>query len=309
MRNALVFLLIPALACSGGGGGSTGPVSTGSGGQGTFTAVIDGANWASTTNQTTTSTGASAVPGTIVITGTQLVSATNYTTLTINLGYLSGPGTYPLGVNPGTTAGGTGQVIGPQSGSAIGDWSTNLTGSAGSLTVTSLTSTRITGTFQFTAPPQSFTQTTGTRVVTNGAFDMPLPSGFSVAPADNDGSKVSATIGGKAWNGATVVSLGTAGVFGFTASTDSLSVSFTPATTMSAGSTYPIGGSGGASMIVTATGTSSSWSSAGASAVGSFSVTSDSGTRATGTFSATLSGTGGTLVIAGGTFDVRVDSP
>ncbi len=310
MRKALTLLLCSLAACS--SGSSTGPGGNNGNNngtrQGTFTAVIDGQSWVSTTNQTTGGSGSNQVPGLVSISGTKLVSATNYTTLTLTLGYIAGPGTYPLGVNQGTTAGGIGLVFAPQ-GSSFGDWSTGLSGAAGTVTVTSLTSTRIVGTFQFTAPPQAFTSTTGTRVVTDGVFDMPLPASFAAAPAANKGSKVAAQIGGAAWNAATVVSLGANGVFGFTATTDSLSVSLTPGTVMSAGNSYPIGGAGGATMIVIKSGTSLSWTSAGGSAVGTISVGSYSGTRAAGTFSAILGGSGGALVMTNGTFDVRIDTP
>jgi hypothetical protein len=309
MRKSLMVLLITAAACGKSSGGS--PTGPGGGNTvGTFTATIDGKAWVSNSNQVSGSgSGSNQVPGLISMTGTQLVSATDYTTLTLTLGYIAGPGTYPLGVNSGTNAGGLGLVSAPQGGGSFGIWSTNLTGSAGTVTVSSLTSTRMSGTFQFTAPPQNFTSTTGIRVVTNGVFDMPLPSGFTSVPANNKGSTVSATIGGKSWNAATIVSLGANGVFGFTATTDSLSVSLTPGTVMSAGSTYPIGGGGGAIMTVVKSGTGTSWTSGVGGAVGSLTIATASAARASGTFSATLSGTSGSLVITNGTFDVRIDAP
>ena len=311
MRSALAIVLCTVAACGGGGGGTTGPGTTGNT-QGTFSAVIDGQNWISTTNQTTGSSGSNAVPGTVSIIGTQLLSVTSYTSLTLALGYIAGPGTYPLGVNQGTTAGGTGLVIAPQPGTSIGDWSTGFSGAAGSVTVTSLTSARIAGTFHFNAPPAAFTATTGTRIVTNGIFDMPLPSGFTTAPASDNGSKVSALVGGTAWNAATVVALGGSGTFGFTGTTDSLAVTFAPSVAMSAGHSYQIGGSGGATMIAVRTGTSDSWSSGAAGAAGTLTVTSFNGLRAAGTFSASLLPGGsasGALVMTNGSFDVRVDVP
>jgi hypothetical protein len=266
----------------------------------------------STTNQVTGGgSGSNQVPGVITMTGTQVVSTTNYTTLTMTLGYIAGPGTYPLGVNYISTAGGLGIVFAPQ-GSSFGTWSTNLSGSAGSVTVTSLTNSRIAGTFQFTAPPQNFSSTTGTRVVTNGAFDMPLPAGFTPAPANNNGSKISAVIGGTPWNAATVIPLGTGGVFGLVGTSDTLSVSIEPGTVVSAGNSYPIGGSGGGSMTVVRTGTSRNWSSGTGGAVGTITITSLVGNRASGTFTATLlpgSGTTGSLAITNGSFAVRIDSP
>jgi len=216
-------------------------------------------------------------------------------------------------VNQGTTAGGTGIVFATV-GSAISTWSTNLLGNAGTVTITSLTSSRIAGTLQFTAPPQSFSSTTGTRVVTNGAFDLALPANFTVAPATNKGSKVTGTIGGAAWNAASVVALGAGGVFGLTATTDSLSLTLATGRVVAAGSTYPIGGNSGglagAVMSVIKTGTSLGWTSgSGTASVGSLTITSLSGNRASGTFSATLvggAGTSGPLTVSG-TFDIRID--
>lgn len=310
MRKSL--MLLPLLVACGGGDGDSptgpGPSTT----VGTFTASIDGTPWVSTVNQVAGGgSGSNQVPGVITMTGTRVVSATNYTTITLTLGYIAGTGNYPLGVNPGSTAGGIGAVFAPQ-GSSFGTWSTNLTGSAGTVTVTSLTSSRIVGTFQFTAPPQSFTTTTGTRVVTSGTFDMPLPAGFTPAPADNNGSKVSAIIAGTNWNAATIAALGTGNVFAFSASTDTLSMTITPGTTMTAGNTYPIGGSGGGTMTVVRTGTSRNWTSGTGSPVGSITILSLVGNRATGSFAATLqpgSGTTGTLTITIGAFSVRIDSP
>lgn len=308
MRIAAPVPALTALLVACGGGSSTGPVNTGAG---DFTASIDGAAWSSTQTQVSGGgSGANQVPGLITIIGTQVVSATSYTTLTLSLGYIAGPGTYPLGVNAGTTAGGSGLVYAPQGGT-FGTWSTNFTGSAGSVTVTSLTATRIAGTFQFTAPPQSFSQTTGTRVVTNGAFDVALPAGFTPAPANDRGSRISALVGGVPWNGATVTALGTQTVFVYGGTTDSLSISIAPASVMAAGGTYLIGGfqPGGvqnATMIVTRLPSGASWTSGTQSAVGSMTITSLGNGRAAGNFSATLSGTGGTLVITQGTFDVKI---
>lgn len=310
MRTTLCLLLGILAACGGGSGGTTGPTPTGGG---TFRATIDGSSWVSTQNQTTGGgSGSNQVPGVITMTGTQVVSATNYTSVTITLGYISGPGTYPLGVNAGTTAGGTAGVIATQ-GTALGTWNTNLTGNGGTITVSSLTSSRIAGTFSFTAPPMNFTTTTGTRVVTNGQFDLPLPSNFVAAPSTNSGSTFSALVNGTAWNAATVVALGSGGSMVVGGTADTLSMSIAPATVMSPGNSYPIGGTGGATMIVIRSGTSKSWTSpTSGAAAGSITLSALANGRASGTFTATLqpsAGTTGTLVITQGAFNVRVDSP
>ena len=309
MRISALAILAVVTAC-GGSGSPTGP--GGPGGVGTFTATIDGSNWVSTMNQVVGGgSGPNQVPGLITITGTQVVSAANYTNLTLFLGYIGGTGTYPLGVNHGTTAGGGGLVTAPQ-GSSVGSWSTNLTGAAGTVTVTSLTTSRIAGTFQFTAPPQSYSQTTGTRVVTNGKFDMPLPAGFTAAPANDRGSRIAALINGASWNGATVTALGSQTVFVLGGLTDSLSISISPTVAASVGGTYPLGGVGNGTVIVTRVGTSNSWSSGVAGSVGSLTIASLGNGRATGTFTATLipgAGTTGNMSITQGTFDVKIISP
>ena len=100
-------------------------------------------------------TGTNEVPGLVTITGTRAVSAGNATTITLTAGYLAGPGTYPLGVNFISTAGGSALVSTVQ-GSATNTWATGFSGNAGTIVVNSLTSNRIVGTFQFNAPPQQF---------------------------------------------------------------------------------------------------------------------------------------------------------
>jgi hypothetical protein len=64
-----------------------------------------------------------------------------------------GTGTYPLGVNQGTTPGGGGSVI-IKNGATLDLYAIDFTGDRGSVNVTTLTSTRIAGTFTFVAPPQ-----------------------------------------------------------------------------------------------------------------------------------------------------------
>jgi hypothetical protein len=308
-RSMIRALALAAVAACGGGGTTTGP---GGAAVGTFSAVIDGQAWIGDVNQSTGSSGGGQqVPGLQSMTGSKVISATNYIAVTMVLGYIAGPGTYPLGVNQGTTAGGLAIVSAQQGSGAAGTWSTGLTGAAGTVTIATLSSTRMTGTFQFTAPPQAFTPATGTKVVTNGVFDMPLAPGFTVAPANNRGSKVSATLAGAAWNAATVVALGSGGVFGFNASNDSYSLTIAPGTVVVSGQSYPIGGAG-TQMSVIRTGTANTWTSGVAGSVGTLTITSLAGGRASGTFGATLlpgAGTVGSLTTANGTFDVRIDAP
>jgi hypothetical protein len=306
-RTIPCALILALVGCGGGGNGSTGPDPSGA--TGTFTAVIDGQSWVSTTNQTT-GAGSSQIPGLVTLTGTKIAGATDYTSISLALGYVAGTGTYPLGVNQGTTAGG-GATVTTVQGTAFSVWSTQFPGDAGTVTVTSLTDTRIKGTFQFNAKAQTTSSATGTKVVTTGTFDLPVPSGFVAAPLGNRGSKVTATLGGSAWNAATIVALGSGNVFGFSATNDSYSINLTPGTPVTAGATYPIGpGAGAVSMIVSRTGTANSWTTGTSGTVGSMTIATFAGGRATGTFTATLipgAGTSGSLVITGGTFDVKIN--
>jgi len=293
----LTVLSVLLAAC---GGSNTGPSG---GGIGTFSATIDGVAWVSDASAVQV-TGNQTVPGTQLILGTK-INGQDYVNVTLALGYISATGTYPLGVNQGTTAGGSGAVT-AQQGGVLGLWNTGFSGSAGTITITSLTSTRMAGTFQFTAPPALGSSATGNRVVTNGVFDVPLATGFVIPPANNRGSKISATIGGVAWNGATVVGLGQGGAFSLGGTSTTYNLSLTTQVAVSAGISYAIGGNNGFS--VTATQGGNAWGGPGST--GSVSITSLAGGRAVGTFSGTLARTGGSaLSIAGGTFDIRIDSP
>lgn len=298
MQKPLGALLALALAC---GGSNTGPSGNGIG---TFTATIDGAAWASDAPTLQVSSSAT-IPGTLVISGTKVISATNYTSLALFLGYIAGPGTYPLGVNQGTTAGGGGSVTSQASG-VLGIWSSGFSGAAGTVTITSLTSTRMTGTFQFTALPQSGSQASGNRVVTNGSFDVPLGAGFTLPPANNLGSKISATIAGSPWNGATVVALGTGGAFAGGGTSDSYHVSLTTSTVVAAGNSYPIGNSGVSVSVILG---NASWGGTGST--GTVTISSLGNGRVAGLFAGTLPrlGGGAPLVIANGSFDMRVNTP
>ncbi|TVP44068.1 MAG: hypothetical protein EA350_12280 [Gemmatimonadales bacterium] len=93
--------------------------------------------------------------------------------MTIALGDVAGPGTYPLG--------GSGPrvlnvaVRGPD-GAATSEptccWNTNTPGATGSVVVQSSASGRLVGTFSFTIPPQAGSGATAPLVITNGVFDL-----------------------------------------------------------------------------------------------------------------------------------------
>jgi hypothetical protein len=296
--------------CGGGGAagkGDAGPNGT-SVGNGSLSATIDGVAWVSTASSTVV-TSSAASPGQFSLSGLQ-GTATNYTTLSLSLGYIvSGPGTYPLGVNAATTPGGTASVLSIMS-SVFGDWSTEMSGSAGTITFATLAGGRMTGSFLFTAPPVPGVDSPGTRSVTNGAFDLPVPSTFTPPSGFDTGSVVSATLNGQPWNAATVAGLGdtSTGVLSIAAGTTTgISISLTTAVPVAVGGTYD---QTAVTLLTTGSGSSCCWGGTGL--VSSVSVTSLAARRATGTFTATLpavAGTGatGALTITGGTFDVRID--
>jgi hypothetical protein len=286
-------------------GSSSGP--GGGGGSANFRATIDGVSWAADANGAEVVADAKA-PGVIGITGTHAASASNYLSLELDLGYLIGPKTYPLGVNAGTTAGGGGTVLQVQ-GTTTAIWTTDFSGNRGSITVTSLSGGRFAGTFLFTAPPEPGFGATGDRTVTDGSFDLPLPAEFQAAAADDYGSSISATLNGQAWNGATVTGLGntSTGALAFGGTSTDYLVNFGTTMPVQAGQTYDQ-----TAMQLTASSQSTSspllWGAAGT--VCSVTVTSLTAKRVAGTFTATLPGVGTNttpLVITNGVFDVRID--
>ena len=230
-------------------------------------------------------------------------AGTNSTVILITLWNLRGPGTYPFGVGP-TTIGGTGQVT--ENGLS---WITPLTGTAGQVTITTLTDTRIAGTFTFTA--EAVGGSTGTRAVTNGQFDYPIEAMGNVTPmADNAGSRVSGTIGGNAFYGATVTGgLIASNTLIFNATSErGYYISFSLGSVTAPG-TYALSTTNPARYIIVSQAASltATWGSpttAGSS--GSVTITSFTATRIAGTFTATLAanpGATGTVAVTG-SFDI-----
>jgi hypothetical protein len=302
-------------ACS---GDSTGPANNNSGGNtggnatGTrMTATVDGQAWsAATATGAVTALQFSRVSGGYIVMGTQITSTGAIgSTMTFTLNNIAGPGTYPLGVDAVSVYGGFAAITG---GSPGGTWTTPLSGAAGTITVTTLTPTRIAATFSFTAAPTSG-GATGTRVVTNGTFDAPISGNAAVqALPDSVGSKFSATLNGTAWNAA-IVSAGTSlGYISLSGINDRQTLIFTlpqPTTT----GTYQVSNAPGFILkawdpnAVAPAGARCCWGNVGD--VGTITFTYLTKTRAKGTLSATLTPQPGTaatglLVIANAAFDV-----
>lgn len=147
------FALITAIACGGGDADPMSPGGSAQSGDGNIAATINGTAFRSDKKLD------------------QALHASDiYTVGGLNSKYvvgisliISAPGTYSLA--PGAT--GAAAVVGDFQ----GEWSTDMPGASGTVTVTVLTANRIAGTFSFDAFPESGTAK-GTLQVRNGTFDM-----------------------------------------------------------------------------------------------------------------------------------------
>src|SRR5678815_2774364 len=138
MRAALGMMAAAVLwtAC---GGGENNP-----GGGNAMTASIDGQAFSSS-QLASASAASSSMVSVYTIIGARLLSGTTAQSISLSLYNIAGPGTYPLGVNS-TNFGGIGTVA-----EGATAWTTPLSGAAGTVNITSLTPTRIAGTFSFNA--------------------------------------------------------------------------------------------------------------------------------------------------------------
>ncbi|MCC7009738.1 MAG: hypothetical protein IT184_13095 [Acidobacteria bacterium] len=293
LRGTLAAAAIASLSGCGDGNSPTSP----GGGSATITAIVDGQAWASAAAARAETDQA----GRLTIVGSRTAGLAG-DTLTIVVGYVTGPGTYPLGVNHISTSGGIATFS-----QGTTSWNTPLSGASGSITISSLTAARVAGTFQFTATATA--PATGTKTISSGTFDVPFTTPFTVS--QERGGAVSAMINGSIWNAATAAALGSGGTFGFAGSNLTYDLTL-GAQAFQAGVTYALGnGTGKAMLTVTlqAPGVTGVWGGH-ATDVGTVTFTSIDGRRATGTFAGVLSPqglTGGsTMSIANGVFDVRI---
>jgi hypothetical protein len=91
----------------------------------------------------------------------------NARTFSISLNEVTGPGTFALG-------GARVMSVAASTNTSSNSWHSSASGSSGSVTITSLTTTRMRGTFTATLGPTPGTTTAGTIVITNGSFDIGL---------------------------------------------------------------------------------------------------------------------------------------
>ncbi len=291
---ALSIALVVA-AC--GGGSPAGPGGGGGNGTDRITATIDGQAFTAGTIQALP---VSTVPGSLAFQGTQIVGSAARV-ISINLAFIPGPGTYPLGMNIGTSPGGTvTMVVGTNS------YTTPLSGAAGSVTITSLTATRVAGSFTFTA---NATLGAGTSTVTNGIFDVQRSTGYVVPTEDLAGSTMTVTINGTPQVSATLSGIGggaTTRVVGGMNLDYSISITVGPISAPAAGAltgfTVPT-----RRLTITRVGTTQSWGGVG-NDNGTLNITTLTATRIGGSFSGTLAPnaqTTGTLTVTNGVFNVR----
>ena len=161
LKTLAVIATIAAFGCGGGDdddGNPTGPPGGGAT-NGTITGQINGATFGAT--------------GTIAVTrsapsfiglGATLYAGTTVYSIVIGIGNATGPGSHNLSLQ----AGGDGSSL--IVGSTTTGYGTALTGGSGTITITSLTSNRIVGTFSGTLPPSS--GSAAALVIANGSFDV-----------------------------------------------------------------------------------------------------------------------------------------
>jgi hypothetical protein len=306
-RYSLAGLLLVA-AC---GGGTTGPDDDNNdndddNNNGTpssvLSATIDGQAWSSPAGSATAIQFAPQSGGYIITgIGTGVVASM---TFTINL--ITRAGTYPLGVDGVSVQGGFAGVTGG------GTWLTPISGAAGTITITTLTTTRIAGTFSYSAIP-SGGGATGTRTVTNGQFDLPISGNAPIAVlTDSMGSKMSASLSGQAWNAGIVSGQTTATHLSLSGINNLQTLILTIPRPTAAGA-YQLSNQPGSILMawdpnaVAPAGARCCYGILGD--VGTLTITSLTTTRIKGTFTASLRpqpGTAatGTLTISSGTFDI-----
>jgi hypothetical protein len=161
LKTLAVMATLAAFGCGGGDdddGNPTGPPGGGAT-NGSLTAQIGGTSWSATGTITVSRSN----PNFIGLAGTGFAGNAAYS-LVVGIANATGPGTHNLNV----FAGGDGSSL--IVGSTTTGYGTAFTGGSGTLTITSLTSNRIVGTFSGTLPPSS--GSAAPLVITNGTFNV-----------------------------------------------------------------------------------------------------------------------------------------
>lgn len=242
--------------------------------------------------------------------------------ISLQLGHVTGADTFALGVGT-EMVGGRAVVTSDVAGSVLNDsvWTTDLPGFGGDVIITTLTPTRIAGTFSFVTAYEGLISAPGVgtatdRAVTQGAFDIPLAAGGAGLASGATGYRLEGTIGGtpyRAQNMAMIWPAGPNPTFALTAGgVSALSISLAempgPGTyaldSLAPVRTISVIGRPGLPLA--------RWSSNAPGGSGSVVITSVTPERIQGTFTATLAavagGASGTLAVSGA-FDLGRAAP
>ena len=186
--TGVIGILAGALACGGSSGDPAGPgpgpVACGGTPAGTFTATINGTPFSATlATQASAANGTAIGPNVIQVGGVECpAGGVPGRQIVISLGRLTPltTGTYPLdaasqGIPSGSGYFGTGSFV-----HTPNQWYTNRSDAtgpgSGSITFTTVSATRLAGTFQMiaVAPTSNAASAQGRATITNGSFDLPL---------------------------------------------------------------------------------------------------------------------------------------
>ncbi len=279
----------PAGTLPGGSSGGSTPVPT----TGVFTASIDGSNF----------NGAFALTATLINGQLSVSGADNTNTLQIILGGVTGPGTFPISSQRANAAG----LV--QNGTAL-SWGAGPTTGSGTVTISSLTSTSVAGTFTLT-----LTALNGgaSRTITNGVFNVPLSTSSAVPPSVPSGPTTGTPAGlvlnvdGTEWRPTGAVqATRTAQGFVTIGAADVPARGFSVAILASAVGTYSLNNPASHNALYSL-GTQT-WFTSRPGGGGSITISSISTTRVTGSFDMTLAATATNsdqhTVRATGTFDL-----
>lgn len=295
----LAALLLATLSGCGSDSPS-GPEGGGGGGSEFYmSARIDGTAWTADPSLITAAGTAEGTPGMLSFQGSSLAGGGR--SIVIHLARIPGVGTYPLGVNIGTGTGGIATYAAGSQG-----WNTALSGAAGTITISAISASTVTGTFQFEATRADGGG--GSITVGEGRFHVPRNPGFTPATADQLGNRVSGVIDGSPWNAATVVAAGNPeSLAGINAANDrySVTISFGPVDGPGSGPLAP--GVPVRRVSVQRIGSAGGWGGTNLD-VGTLTIRTLTPARIAGTISATLApvaGATGTLQLTDMEFDVR----
>ncbi|MEO8479301.1 MAG: DUF6252 family protein [Gemmatimonadota bacterium] len=236
----------------------------------------------------------------------QSVSGVNSKAISISLMNIAEAGTYPLGTGANVEGGFASYV---ENGAG---WGAALSGEAGSITLTTLSDTRIIGSFNFTGTEHTG-GASGTRTLTSGSFDLPVTTTGTFVPVpDSKRSMLHATVGGQPYVGSTIGSVTSGAIYVVSVINTKYSLSFS-FNGLTAPGPYPVSAVPGILSSVnvgpppgaSTTGPLCCWSSAlGGS--GSVVVATVTPTRVTGSFAFMINpSSGGATVpieVTGGTF-------